>query len=217
MASARQLAANRANSKKSTGPRTEIGKNASRRNAIRHGLTGQILLRTPEQDAAYNTYRARLYPDLAPGDAVEYDFAERIIYDSWRVHRATAIEHNLYALADPAFETGDDARDEAMNEAHTFQVNAQSINLLSLYQQRLQRGIHKDLEMLRRMQKERRAAERSARRQPEEFIAPETRQPMQVIEFEAAPAVIGSVCSDPPSPASPPSPAGRTNPENMAA
>lgn len=206
MASARQLAANRANSQKSTGPRTQAGKDAARMNAFRHGLTGQILIRTPEQETAYNSYRARLYPDLAPGSAVELDFAERIIYDSWRIHRASAIEHNLYALADPAFETGDDTRDEALNDAHTFQVNDKSINLLSLYQQRLQRGIHKDLEMLRKMQKERRAAQQITMSKPK-----------QVIEFPADQPVIGSVYSGPSADPGPPLPAAQTNPENMAA
>ncbi len=38
MPSDRQIAANRNNAKKSTGPRSEAGREASRRNARRHGL-----------------------------------------------------------------------------------------------------------------------------------------------------------------------------------
>jgi hypothetical protein len=38
MASEKQIAANRANAKRSTGPRTAKGKKASSRNAYRHGL-----------------------------------------------------------------------------------------------------------------------------------------------------------------------------------
>lgn len=38
MASERQLAANRANAKRSTGPKTNTGRHASIRNAVRHGL-----------------------------------------------------------------------------------------------------------------------------------------------------------------------------------
>jgi len=37
------LAANRANAKKSTGPKTRSGKNASRRNAWKHGMTAKIV------------------------------------------------------------------------------------------------------------------------------------------------------------------------------
>jgi hypothetical protein len=142
MASARQLAANRANAQKSTGPRTAAGKLNSRLNAVQHGLTGQIILRTPEQDATYRTYLARLMPDLSPGNSVEHDFAERIIYDSWRVHRASAIESNLYALAEAAFDTGNAEQDDALNDAHTFRVNDKTLNLLSLYQQRLHSTPH---------------------------------------------------------------------------
>jgi hypothetical protein len=43
MASEKQIAANRANAKKSTGPRTGAGKQKSSRNAFRHGLSGPLL------------------------------------------------------------------------------------------------------------------------------------------------------------------------------
>jgi hypothetical protein len=45
-ASPAQIAANRRNAHKSTGPRTEEGKNRSRCNAFRHGLTAQVTLMT---------------------------------------------------------------------------------------------------------------------------------------------------------------------------
>ena len=47
--SERKIAANRSNAKKSTGPRSKAGRQASRRNAIRHGLA--IDIRT---DPAYH-------------------------------------------------------------------------------------------------------------------------------------------------------------------
>lgn len=39
MASDKQIAANRANAKRSTGPKTALGKSKSSRNALRHGLS----------------------------------------------------------------------------------------------------------------------------------------------------------------------------------
>jgi hypothetical protein len=42
MTSEKQIAANRANAKKSTGPRTAAGKLKSSRNAFRHGLSGPL-------------------------------------------------------------------------------------------------------------------------------------------------------------------------------
>jgi hypothetical protein len=44
MASEKQIAANRANAKHSTGPRTLAGKMKSSRNAFRHGLSGPLPL-----------------------------------------------------------------------------------------------------------------------------------------------------------------------------
>ena len=46
-----RLAANRANARKSTGPRTEAGKARSRANAVKHGLTGAGIA-LPNEDAA---------------------------------------------------------------------------------------------------------------------------------------------------------------------
>jgi hypothetical protein len=42
MASSRKIAANRSNARKSTGPRSKAGREASRRNALRHGLAVPI-------------------------------------------------------------------------------------------------------------------------------------------------------------------------------
>ena len=44
MATEKQIAANRANAKRSTGPRTLAGKTISSRNAYRHGLSGSLRL-----------------------------------------------------------------------------------------------------------------------------------------------------------------------------
>lgn len=48
MTSFKQIEANRGNARKSTGPRTEQGKQLSRCNAIRHGLTAETVLEVLE-------------------------------------------------------------------------------------------------------------------------------------------------------------------------
>ncbi len=50
MASEKQNAANRVNSDKSTGPQTEEGKNKSRFNAVKHGLTAKLIDVLPDAE-----------------------------------------------------------------------------------------------------------------------------------------------------------------------
>ena len=42
MATVKQIAANRRNAQKSTGPSTALGKQKSRFNALKHGMTAEI-------------------------------------------------------------------------------------------------------------------------------------------------------------------------------
>ena len=168
--SAKKIAANQANAAKSTGPRDT---RKSRFNARTHGLSGHTILRTNEDDEAYNEYSARLLPDLAAATAVEFDFAQRIVFDSWRVHKAGVIEQNLYATFEAVYESGDLTQDDALNQAAAFEKHQKAINLISLYQQRLERGIHRNLDMLRKMQKERKAeAALVAKRAPQTVEKP---------------------------------------------
>ncbi len=48
----KQFAANRANAKKSTGPKTPEGKNRSRMNGFKHGFTGHATVTTEEDHQA---------------------------------------------------------------------------------------------------------------------------------------------------------------------
>jgi hypothetical protein len=49
-----QLNANRENAQHPSGPRTIAGKKRSSLNAFRHGLTGQIVLQTTEDEQAFS-------------------------------------------------------------------------------------------------------------------------------------------------------------------
>lgn len=51
MASERQIAANRANAKRSTGPKSALGKSRSSRNAVRHGLSRPLPLDATSAEA----------------------------------------------------------------------------------------------------------------------------------------------------------------------
>jgi hypothetical protein len=64
--SERQKAANRANARRSTGPKTPEGKAAVRLNAFRHGLLARDVV-LPEEDLdAFEDLRNRVRADLSP-------------------------------------------------------------------------------------------------------------------------------------------------------
>jgi hypothetical protein len=159
-----RAAINRANSQKSTGPKTEAGKKRSSLNALRHGLTGQVVVLPTEELAAYERFAAGMHKDLQPVGFLETQIAQSIADDSWRLNRAKAIENNMYALA--LNDNGDSVVTDHP-EAHAALVMAKSITsqiktlaTLSLHQHRIQRSFERNLELLRRIQAERRERER---------------------------------------------------------
>ena len=61
-----QLAANRRNAQLSTGPTTETGKKKASLNALRHGLTAQIVVLPGEDLAQYIKFASDFVQDLRP-------------------------------------------------------------------------------------------------------------------------------------------------------
>jgi hypothetical protein len=74
------LAANRANAKKSAGPRTAAGKLTARRNAATHGFFAQELALNDEEKREFEILRRTLHPQLSPTTVLqEVAFAEILI------------------------------------------------------------------------------------------------------------------------------------------
>jgi hypothetical protein len=160
MLTEKQLAANRANAQHSTGPRTEEGKRRSSLNARRHNLTGQVTAMTPEDRAAHDAFSAGLIKSLAPEGELELALAQRVATDFWRLNRASAIEDNIFALG--LSRHADDTIDHpelqaAFAAARTFTAEGKSIELLTLYEQRLNRSFQKNLAVLQALQATRKA------------------------------------------------------------
>jgi len=154
MISEKQLEANRSNALLSTGP-SEEGKKRSRLNALRHGLTGQVTTMTDEDRTAHDTFSKALIKDLAPEGAMETQLAQRIATDSWRLNRISAVEDNLFALG--LHENGGKLSDHvqidaALTSARVFTMESKQLQLLTLYEQRLNRAIQKNLAMLQSLQ-----------------------------------------------------------------
>jgi hypothetical protein len=97
MTSIKQIEANRRNALRSTGP-TEAGKQRSRCNAVRHGLTAETVIGTLEDSDDYRGFEAAIVADYEAQSAVERELLLRLASLLWRLRRATAIETGLFEI-----------------------------------------------------------------------------------------------------------------------
>jgi hypothetical protein len=162
MASQKQRAANKKNAQNSTGPKSEKGKAKSRLNSTRDGITGQVTTLSDEDRPIFESLKAELIADLAPKTVMELNLASSIAWETWRLNRLRAVEMNLFALGteDPATAVAcDDPHiHTAMTAARTMEEKADKFARMSLYEQRMNRALHKNLATLRDLQAERKRA-----------------------------------------------------------
>ncbi len=159
MATEKQLEANRRNAQKSTGPRTIEGKSNSSRNNLRHGLTGQISLLPTEDREAHDTFCNELIESFNPETPMEHQLANSIAEDSWRLNRARAIENNMFALGHHHEHREIQI---ALADAETFQTQAAAFDRLTIYEQRINRNLQRNMKLLKDLQAERKAEHRQA-------------------------------------------------------
>ncbi len=98
MTSFRQIEANRRNARKSTGPNTEEGKQRSRCNAVRHGLTAETVIAALEDAEDYKAFEAAITADYDAQSAVERELVLRLASLLWRLRRATTMETELFEI-----------------------------------------------------------------------------------------------------------------------
>src|SRR5271155_4028972 len=98
MTSLRQIEANRRNAGKSTGPATEEGKQRSRCNAVRHGLTAETVIGALEDAEDYKAFEAAIIGDYDAQSAVEREMVLRLASLLWRLRRAMTMETGLFEI-----------------------------------------------------------------------------------------------------------------------
>jgi len=98
MTSFRQIEANRRNARKSTGPITEEGKQRSRCNAVRHGLTAETVIGALKDGEDYKAFEATIIADYDAQSTVERELVLRLASLLWRLRRATSIETGLFEI-----------------------------------------------------------------------------------------------------------------------
>lgn len=165
--SAAQLAANRANSQMSTGPRTAEGKAKSSLNAVRTGLTGRTILLSASEADAYELHVARFASDWNPIGDREVELVQSLSDTQWRLNRIPILEAGLYAsrrldCADLFLDEADENVRTLLIENHIWETNRRLFNNLRLQESRLRRHYIKDVAELKDLQAKRREADQPA-------------------------------------------------------
>ena len=157
---------NKANAQKSTGPRTDAGKQRSKLNALRHGLTGHTIVLPTEDHDAYQRHTHGLFDHFQPAGALEQQLVQSLADTSWRLNRVAALETNLFSLGITENENRVPAShpeaEAALAMALTFRENVHAFTNLGIYGQRLARQFEQTLAQLREIQAERRQHEHDA-------------------------------------------------------
>ncbi len=140
-----RAAINRANSRHSTGPRTDSGKQRSSQNALRHGLTAASAVLATEDPAAYDAHRRGFFDEYKPATPTETQLTQELADTAWRLNRIPSLEAALLDRA--ANPPTDQARiDFDIVDAH------RALATLGMHSQRLSREFQKSLDTLRDIQ-----------------------------------------------------------------
>ena len=96
MATPAQIAANRVNALKSTGPRSDEGKAASRFNALKHGMDAESLVIPGEDPEALAALSADYYARIQPDGPIERHYVDTMVNCDWLRRRLRRCEAQLY-------------------------------------------------------------------------------------------------------------------------
>jgi len=149
MATINQIRANRANAKKSTGPKTTAGKEKVRFNSLVHGLRAESTVIPGEDQDKFNQHLERLTAFWMPCDDRERSMVEQIAVTQWKLARIDHAEERIYA-------------EGAMTPVEL----SLAIHRLGLTQVRLERSVSSTIADLDRYRKDRLIAQAEAEAEP---------------------------------------------------
>ena len=138
MTTPKQARANRANARRSTGPRTRAGKARSSCNALKHGMRAERTLIPGESPEQWREHREGVLIALGAKGTLETELADRVALALWRlrriaVHDAAATARELSADETPDAEAGLLAK-VIRYETHVSRQMLQALNALERLQ-----------------------------------------------------------------------------------
>jgi len=159
MATEAQIAANRANSELSTGPKTPEGKARVSHNAVKNALTGATVLLPTDDAAVYEQYARNAYARWQPANQAEEFLVQSILDTEWRLLRIPVLIEATWALARhnfaDLFADHPEPVRSMMLEAHINEVKGRELRNLALQDARLTRKRDRHIAELKELQAER--------------------------------------------------------------
>jgi hypothetical protein len=185
MATQSQIDANRRNAQKSTGPTTPEGRAAVRHNALKHGLTSEVLIPMDEDRPEFDRLCDAFETEFQPIGPTEESLLENLVAAKWRLGRARKEETGFFVKRAIELEhESQEYRELARNARLAMIVDLDSagsntLAKISRYEARLERSFYKALSELRRIQSQREPLEPAAAKQTQSEDQPEpTPSPM---------------------------------------
>jgi len=214
MATSAQILANRNNSRKSTGPKTDKGKAAVSQNAVKHGLFAAEAVISVENPVDYQLYRDSYLAELLPVGMLESMLAERIVSLAWRLRRAERIQNEVFddmiecnvtnpsavrSRKDRCYSEGISSDDPRFASDHLALgriatrdwANCRTLDRLLLYERRIENSLYKTINRLKQYQVIRQVEKGDANRQQP---APESNNPAEKQSQFAAAHLITKPC-----------------------
>jgi hypothetical protein len=189
MATEKQIAANRLNAQKSTGPRSAEGKAVSSGNALKTGLYCPGIIIGHESSIQLETLEAQFTAEYRPSTPTERALVDTLIHLEWMLRRYRWLETETWHATQDQLTS---AQMESTWSGHAF-ILQPAISRIHRLRNSTQKAFRETLAELRSLQAERASAVVS---EPEPEPAPEPDP--QVIETIPADDEIGFVPPNPP-------------------
>ena len=166
---------------------TPTGRARSSMNALRHGLTARVVVLPTEDMAAYRAFSKEIVDSLDAQTPLERQFAQTVADNQWRINRIRSIEDGMLGMghfeAAGNFDAEHPEIHSAMTAAKAFRADSQAFVNLSIYEQRLHRGMKEALRQLKELQAERRERRKA---EMDDAIRLLKTQQMQGLPFDPA-------------------------------
>jgi hypothetical protein len=159
VATDKQIAANRLNAQKSTGPKTPEGRAAVRLNGVKHGLTAETRVLKGESEADFTNLLDSLEAEHDPATPTEEALVTQLALATWRLRRLYHAEGGFYAfkMKEHANSWASLKLDDTERMGLIADCSSKTLDMFNRQEGRLERSFFRALHELQRLHKEREA------------------------------------------------------------